>query len=68
MNNQQVRLQKKLTALNKIRKIYHPFSKFSYSNYKEDGSYAEQRDYAVREIIETLEKELNFLKEKNDNI
>lgn len=65
MTNQEIKSQKKATALNSIRKIYHPLTKNNYSNYPDDGSYAEQRDSMVREIMEKLEKELKELKNKS---
>jgi hypothetical protein len=65
MTREEVILQKKATTLNAIRKIYHPLSKVQYSSYREDGSYAEQRDYMVQEIMENLERELQTLKEKH---
>jgi hypothetical protein len=57
MKPEEVRLQKKLTALNKIRKIYHPLTKNHYDRYSGD-SYREQESWWVLEIIEELEKEL----------
>lgn len=65
MTNQEIKSQKKATALNSIRKIYHPLTKNNYSSYPDDGSYAEQRDSMVREIMEKLEKELQQLKNKS---
>lgn len=59
MTPQEVKLQKKLTALNAIRKIYDPRNKnVGYSPYPNDGSYSEQREEMVKEIIKNLEKEL----------
>ena len=49
-------------ALNKIRKLYNPMYKHSYSQFEEDGSYAEQREYEISQIIEWMEKELQKLK------
>ncbi len=57
MTKQQVRSMKKSTALNEIRKIYHPLYK-GYDPGPPYESYAEQRDYMVKRIIEKLEKEL----------
>lgn len=52
----------KSEALNKIRKIYHPKSRPTYSQFlTEDGNYTEQRDEWVRRIIEDMEKELKEL-------
>lgn len=65
MTKEQVIQQKKNEALNKIMNIYHPkYSTFKYSNNYYDESYAEQRDYRIREIIETLEKDLIEVKNK----
>jgi len=50
MTNEQIKAQIKATALNAILKIYHPLTKNNYSNYPDDGSYAEQRDEWVGEI------------------
>ena len=49
-------------TLNKIIKIYHPLNKEQYSNYEEDGSYAEQRDSMVQFELAKMEKELKKLK------
>jgi hypothetical protein len=64
MTTEKLKQQYKATALNAIRKIYHPLNKGQYSNYPDDGSYAEQRDSMIREIMEKLEKELKALKSK----
>ena len=57
MTPQEVKLQKKLTALNAIRKIYDPRNKnVGYSSYAEDGSYSEQRDNMIERIIKNLDK------------
>ena len=61
MTKEENRLRIKLEALNAIRKIYHPKTKNPYSNYPEDGSYVEQREYWISIIIEKMEKELNKL-------
>lgn len=61
MNEAGIRQMIKNEALNKIRKLYNPKHKVSYSDYEEDGTRAEQRDFIVREIIEKLEKDLNQL-------
>ena len=57
MTPTQVKLQKKATALNNIRKIYNPLYN-DFSHYENDGSYGEQRDSMVKEIISKLEYEL----------
>jgi hypothetical protein len=67
MTTEQLKLQKKATALNAIRKIYNPHN---YNNGKGlrsnrwDESWAEQRDEQVKKIIDQLEKELLELKQK----
>jgi len=63
MTNQQIKLQKKATALNAIIKIYHPLTNNPYNKWS-DYSFAEQRDTWVRGICENLEKELKELKSK----
>ena len=62
MNITEVRQLKKNEALNKIRKIYNPKARFKCDPYDENSG-GEQRSEAVHSIIETLEKELNQLKE-----
>ena len=65
MTKQEQKQQLKNEALNKIRRIYNPHYKYPYSfNFSEDGSYAEQRDQDIRQIIEDLEKELRALTNK----
>lgn len=64
MNTNEIIQQKKNEALNKIRKIFNPLVKNHYDNHS-DESYSEQREYEIRYIIETLEKELKILKIKN---
>lgn len=63
MNKEQLTNHTKFTALNKIRKICDENYK-GYSDYPNDGSYAEQRAYMVDEIIENLEKDLEKIKFK----
>lgn len=67
MTREQVILQKKLTALNAIRKIYHPLTKHSYTFYDGEGSKSEQQSDDVKYIIENLEKELKQLKKNEKN-
>ena len=62
MTKEQVILQKKLTALNAIRKIYHPLTKHCYTFYDGEGSKSEQMSDDVKYIIEKLEKDLLELK------
>lgn len=62
MTKNEIKLQKKATALNAIKKLYHPLYKHNYTYYEGEGSFGEQRDSDVKQIIETLEKELNRLK------
>lgn len=62
MTNEENRQRIKNEALNKIRKLYNPKTKISYSQYQEDGSYCEQRDNMVARIIEDFEEELKKFK------
>ena len=62
MTKEEIKLQKKATALNAIRKLYHPLYKSGYTYYDGEGSFGEQRDSDVQEIIKKLEKELEELK------
>ena len=68
MTPDEVKIQVKATALNKIRQIYHPKYKFPYSSGDwwddESPSCAEQREKCVRDIIEQLERDLRKLKKK----
>jgi hypothetical protein len=52
----------KATALNKIRKLYHPLTKNHYTYYEGEGSRMEQMSFDVEQIIEQLEKDLDKLK------
>jgi len=52
----------KATALNKIRKMYHPLAKHNYTHYSNEGSTSEQMNDDVRYIIEEMEKDLDKLK------
>jgi hypothetical protein len=63
MTPSQIKAQLKATALNAILKIYHPLTKNHYFDWT-DESFGEQRDSRVREICETLEKDLKALKTK----
>lgn len=68
MTIDQIILQKKSEALNKVRKIYHPLTKNPYSNYlSSDGTYTEQRDEWVRDIMYNLEKDIKKLKQDKKN-
>ncbi len=65
MTKEQIKLQKKATALNSIRKIYNAHNYNSGKGLRSnmwDESWAEQRDEQVKRIIEQLEKELLELK------
>lgn len=66
MTHLEVVLHTKLTALNAIRKLYHPLIKHNFSYYEEDGSAMEQISYQAQYIIEQLEKDLIKLKAKNN--
>ena len=64
MTREEIILQKKATALNAIRKLYHPLTKHSYTYYEGEGSRMEQISFDVEKIIKQLEKELLELKQK----
>lgn len=57
MTKCEIRLQKKLTALNKIRKLYSKNPEGFRHEYW-DEPIQEQRDEKVREIIEELQRDL----------
>lgn len=67
MTTEQVILQKKLTALNSIRKIYNPHNYENgeglSSNFWNE-SWPQQRDDLVKRIIDQLEQDLKDLKNK----
>lgn len=65
MTKEELIRYKKATALNKIRKLYHPKTKHNFTYYEGEGSRMEQISYEVKQIIETLEKELGEIKEQN---
>lgn len=65
MTYEQIVIQKKATALNSIRKLFHPLTKHGYTYYPGEGSFREQRDADIESIIKNLEKELTELKLKN---
>ena len=58
MTKQENKQRIKNEALNAIAKIYNPKYEFPYSNFPEDGNYTEQREYAIRRIIEKMNEEL----------
>jgi hypothetical protein len=62
MTKKEIKLQKKATALNAIIKLYNPLYKHKYTYYEGEGSFGEQRDSDVKQIITQLEKELEQLK------
>jgi len=64
MTKQELIQYKKATALNALRKLYHPKTKHSYTYYEGEGSMMEQMSYDAKHIIETLEKELLEIKQK----
>ena len=64
MKKEDVILQRKLTALNSIRKLYHPLNRDTYTYHPADGSRMEQMSYDVEAIINGLEKDLKELKKK----
>jgi len=64
MTREEIILLKKATALNAIRKLYHPLTKHDFTYYEGEGSKMEQISFEVERIIEQLEKELLELKQK----
>lgn len=64
MTTEELKQYKKATALNAIRKLYHPKTKHNFTYYEGEGSMMEQISYEAKQIIETLEKELLELKQK----
>lgn len=62
MNKEEVKLQYKATALNAIRKLYHPLAKPVVFSFSEGETPSEVRDGIVKDIIERLEKDLYKLK------
>lgn len=64
MTREEIILLKKATALNAIRKLYHPLTKHSYTYHEGEGSRMEQISFDVERIIKQLEKELLELKQK----
>ena len=64
MTREEIILQKKATALNAIRKLYHPLTKHGYTYYEGEGSRMEQISFDAERIIKQLEKELLELKQK----
>jgi hypothetical protein len=65
MTREEVILQKKATALNTIRKLYHPLTKHGFTYYEGEGSRMEQISFLVERIIKQLEKDLLELKQNN---
>ncbi len=59
MTNQKLKQFKKLTAINKIRKIYSSNEQLDSFG---DESYAEQREWLVSQIIIELEADLDKIK------
>jgi len=51
-------------ALNKIRNLYNPNIKIQYSDYREDGSYCEQRDNMIERILEKMKTDLKTNSER----
>lgn len=59
------RKQIKGEAFRKIRRIYHPKSHVVYSHYVEDdGTYGDQRDSMVQDILRNMYNELEKLRIK----
>jgi hypothetical protein len=57
MTKDEIRLQSKLTALNKIRKLYNP--KYISKVFEHKRFNTEERELMINDIIEKLEKELS---------
>ena len=49
-------------AFNRMREVYS--KRFVYDNFPGDGSYAEQRDYAIARILEDMENDIKKYKAK----
>jgi len=64
MTREEIILQKKATALNAIRKLYHPLAKPLSCCYLEGETQVGRREEEVERIIKQLEKELLELKQK----
>jgi hypothetical protein len=64
MTRKEIILQKKATALNAIRKLYHPLAKPLSCCWQEGETQVGRRDEEVERIIKQLEKELLELKQK----
>ncbi len=62
MTKSELIIQTKATALNSIRKLYHPLSKPLSCCYQEGETQEGRRDSEVRGIIKQLEKELIKIK------
>jgi hypothetical protein len=62
MKVEEVILLKKATALNSIRRMYHPKAKPLTCCYEEGETQSGRRDEVVQRIINQLEKELFELK------
>jgi hypothetical protein len=62
MTKEEVILQKKATALNAIRKLYHPLSEPIDYCWQEGETSASRRDEEVLRVIRQLEKDLIKLK------
>ncbi len=62
MTREQVILQKKATALNAIRALYHPLAQPLSCCYQEGETQAGRREQEIEKIIKQLEKELLELK------
>jgi len=66
MTKEERKLHIKATALNKIRKFFHPLYKHYFTHYEDEGSSREQLCDEIKYIIECMEIELNKLN-KNEN-
>lgn len=55
---------KKNEALNKIRAIYSGKTQIQYDHFGDCGSFSEERENRIRDIIEQLEKDIMLIKKK----
>lgn len=63
MTKTQIIQQHRNEAINAIAKIYHPKNNFKYDQYSEESG-AEQRESEIRYIIETMNKKIEVVKQK----
>jgi hypothetical protein len=64
MTYEENRQRIKNEALNSIAKLYHPLYKSNYTYYPGEGSFTEQRDGEVKELIENMNMQLERIKKE----